>query len=70
MTVPDHTQNALASRAPSTQDTISLPHLPPSSPSSLSELRPRRTHDADTTVWCSTKFHDAVATNTTSPIVT
>jgi hypothetical protein len=29
----------------------------------LSELGSRRTHDADNTVWCGTKFHDAAATN-------
>jgi transposase len=39
-------------------------------PSSLSDLGLRCTHDADNTVWCNTKFHDAAATNTTSPIVT
>jgi hypothetical protein len=39
-------------------------------PSSLSDLGLRCTHDADTTVWCSTKFHDAAATNTISPFVT
>jgi hypothetical protein len=40
------------------------------SASSLSDLGLRCTHDADNTVWCSTKFHDAAATNTISPIVT
>jgi hypothetical protein len=39
-------------------------------PSSLSDLGLRRTHDADNNMWCSTKFHDAAATNTISPIVT
>jgi hypothetical protein len=39
-------------------------------PSSLSDLGLRCTHDADTAVWCSTKFHDAAATITISPIVT
>jgi hypothetical protein len=38
--------------------------------SSLSDLGLRRTHDADNNVWCSTKFHDAAATNTILPIVT
>jgi hypothetical protein len=38
--------------------------------SSLSDLGLWCTHDADNTVWCSTKFHDAAATNTISPIVT
>jgi hypothetical protein len=36
---------------------------------SLSDLGLRCTHDADNTVRCS-KFHDAAATNTISPIVT
>jgi hypothetical protein len=39
-------------------------------PSSLSDLGLRCTHDADNTVWCSTKFHDAAATNTISLFVT
>jgi hypothetical protein len=42
----------------------------PASPSSLSDLGLRCTHHADNSVWCSTKFHDAAATNTISPIVT
>jgi hypothetical protein len=41
-----------------------------SSPISLSDLGLRCTRDANNTVWCSTKFHDAAATNTISPIVT
>jgi hypothetical protein len=32
-------------------------------PSSLSDLGLRPTHDAENTVWCNTKFHDAAATN-------
>jgi peptidoglycan/xylan/chitin deacetylase (PgdA/CDA1 family) len=32
-------------------------------PSSLSDLGLRPTHDADNTVWCNTKFHDAAAKN-------
>jgi hypothetical protein len=45
-------------------------HFDALQPNSLSDLGLRCTHDADNTVWCNTKVHDAAATNTISPIVT